>query len=138
MQPTLPYTGGCLCGAVRYECHAPPKSAFICHCNDCKKYTGAPFSAFIILAAEDVRLLSGTPRRYEREAASGNSTSREFCPECGGSLFGRISPYPNILTVDIGSLDDASWVRPKGHLWTKRELDWAHIEDGLERHEENA
>jgi len=30
-----PFTGGCRCGAVRYECTAEPIATIHCHCRDC-------------------------------------------------------------------------------------------------------
>ncbi len=46
-EKTMPVTGGCLCGAVRYEAIEPPHHAEYCHCNTCKKARGGIFAAHL-------------------------------------------------------------------------------------------
>ena len=40
MRMKIPFTGGCVCGAVRYECSAEPIMTLKCHCRDCQQVTG--------------------------------------------------------------------------------------------------
>jgi hypothetical protein len=34
-----PFTGGCMCCAIRYECLAEPIVMVHCHCRDCQRAT---------------------------------------------------------------------------------------------------
>ncbi len=52
---TRPQTGGCLCGAIRYEITGPPLVAYPCHCTACQRLTGSAFSSAVVVAAETCR-----------------------------------------------------------------------------------
>ncbi|PYJ25771.1 MAG: aldehyde-activating protein, partial [Verrucomicrobia bacterium] len=45
----IPFTGGCSCGAIRYECDAEPIMMFKCHCRDCQQGTGSEFAPGLLL-----------------------------------------------------------------------------------------
>src|ERR1700738_1199550 len=86
----LPQTGGCQCGALRYEITQASYMVYACHCTDCQRMTSSAFSMAIVLPAEAFRLIAGKPRVIERIADSGRVTTRWVCPECGS----WISPGP--------------------------------------------
>ena len=75
-------TGGCMCGAVRYEVTGPPKAVFHCHCGSCRSHTGAPVATLAVLTADQVSF-SGTARKGYGSAPG---VVRAFCPECGTPL----------------------------------------------------
>ncbi len=81
------HTGGCLCGALRYEMQGDPLFAGHCYCVDCRKASGSGFIPFIGVAASDVRF-SGQTRTFTSKAANGNDAVRNFCPACGSLVFG--------------------------------------------------
>src|SRR5215468_3265241 len=109
------FTGGCLCGRVRYECSADPFFMGNCHCRDCQKATGGAYEPDIGLPAAALKV-TGAVKYYDKKADSGNTLSRGFCPECGSSLFGRTSAMPDLAMITAGSLDDPSL----GHLHIQR------------------
>ena len=84
-----PMTGGCLCGAVRYECTGEPVFALLCHCRDCQRQSGSAYAAAVRVPAASFRVTQGEPKLYVKTADSGNQVSRAFCPECGCMLFLR-------------------------------------------------
>ena len=104
-------TGGCLCGAVRYECSAKPMMTGNCHCRDCQKSSGAPFVTAMAVPASALKI-SGDVKYYEIKADSGNAFSRGFCPECGARLFAKSSGMPSSLSDHRGKPDDPSQFRP--------------------------
>ena len=110
MSQTL-YTGGCLCGAVRFEARAEPYRVGICHCLDCRKHSGSVFGAFAIFPAEAVTI-SGDAAAYR---------GRYFCPSCGSSIFGRSGDE---VEVCLGSLDSPNQLRPTYESWMRRREDW--------------
>src|SRR6185503_3224450 len=111
---TMTFTGGCLCGRVRYECSAEPIFMGNCHCRDCQRSSGGAYEPDIGLPAGALKITGGV-KYYEAKAASGNMLSRGFCPECGASLFGKTTGAPDLAMITAGSLDDPTYTsRP----WT--------------------
>ncbi len=123
--------GRCLCGAVRYECTADPGAASYCHCDDCKRATGGPYTVGVLARAADLRILCGQVKGYTSVADSGRKITREFCPNCGAPLFTRAEKLPDSVFLKAGSLDEPELVKPSCQTWTKRAVPWAHIDESL-------
>ena len=85
-------TGGCLCGAVRYEIDGEALFMGFCHCRDCQKATGAGHAPGMSFRRRSVRI-SGETRTFAVIGSSGRPMPRHFCPACGSSLFGRSGDY---------------------------------------------
>ena len=66
------FTGGCLCGAIRYEVTAEPIRTFCCHCDSCRKATGSAFATNVFIKEADLKILQGTPTKFQHKADSGN------------------------------------------------------------------
>lgn len=106
-------TGGCTCGAVRYEVRGEPFKVGLCHCADCRRETG---SAFLYYGD----WLRGT-FSYTGEIATWNG--RSFCPRCGGRLFHL--QEDGGAEICLGSLDDApTGLAPSREGWIKRREPW--------------
>lgn len=133
----LPMTGGCLCGAVRYEVSAPLTSVIACHCTHCRRISGAGSSHNAPVLASGFRITAGTPKRYVDTADSGNKLYRFFCPECGSSLYSQREKVPEMLTLKVGTLDDASRLELVMNIWTDSALPWMPIDPASERHPGN-
>jgi hypothetical protein len=112
------HTGGCLCGAVRYEVTAAPYRVGICHCLDCRKHHGAVFRAFAILPESGFRA-TGETHAYEDT----NGTLRHFCPKCGSPLF-QTKPGLDETEIFLGSLDEPDRFKPTYELWMGRRESW--------------
>ncbi|MDI6449219.1 GFA family protein [Anaerobaca lacustris] len=123
--------GGCLCGAVRYECTGDPGDASYCHCDDCKRATGGPYTVGVLVRAADLRILSGQVKGHATVADSGRKITRQFCPECGSPLFTRAEKCPDLVFLKAGSLDEPQRVKPSCQTWTKRAVPWAYIDTSL-------
>ncbi|MCG8614522.1 MAG: GFA family protein [Pseudomonadales bacterium] len=115
--------GGCLCGAVRYECSAAPIVSLVCHCRDCQKSSGAPMVAVLFVPRESVSI-QGVLKQFSSPGSSGKLTERHFCGECGSSVFGVAGAMPQFMAICSGSLDDSSWVKPQAQCWTARKQNW--------------
>jgi hypothetical protein len=120
----LPFTGGCACGAIRYECIALPLRMVNCHCRDCQRASGSGYSPTLIMAASSVRLLRGTCHKHPTVAESGNIAQREFCGACGTPLFSASLARPEFLGVRAASLDDPSWFAPEADVWVESAQPW--------------
>jgi hypothetical protein len=125
------FSGGCLCGYVRYEHTGDPGGANYCHCPDCRRTTGSAFSIGVCARVDSLRIISGHVKAYTKIADSGNKITREFCPECGSPLFTRSPVHPEFVYIKAGSLDDSSLVKPSCHIWTEMAVPWARIDDRL-------
>jgi hypothetical protein len=119
-------SGGCLCGAVRYECDGEPQFQLQCHCRDCQLASGAPHVAAVRMAATSFRIVRGTPRRYLARADSGNAITRVFCGDCGTPLYVAVSTRPDIVGVRVCTFDDPSWFRPEANIFVKSAQPWDH------------
>lgn len=118
--PSPPYHGGCLCGAVRYRLDARPLAVNACHCNDCKKLSGATHIRMLITRREQFTQESGETARYRKTAASGNQIDIVRCASCGVRLWHEPHANPELVFVTVGSLDDPSWAVPATHIWISR------------------
>jgi hypothetical protein len=123
--------GRCLCGAIRYECAADPENASYCHCDDCKRATGGPYTVGVLAHAADLRILCGQVKGHTTIADSGRKITREFCPDCGSPLFTRAEKLPDSVFIKAGSLDEPERVKPGCQTWTRRAVPWAHIDENL-------
>ena len=128
------YTGGCLCGAVRYEASGAPLMAGHCYCADCRKASGSGFIPFMGFASTAVRF-SGETRQYRSKAFRGGEAVRNFCPVCGGLVFGGVVGKDTSHTIYAGSLDDVSSFRPRIAIFTRDRPDWAIVPPGLKAYE---
>jgi hypothetical protein len=131
----IPFTGGCACGAIRYQCLAPPLRMLNCHCRDCQVASGSAYSPTLIMARSAVTLTTGQPARFEKLAESGNIAIREFCRACGTPLFASSSAAETYLGIRASSLDDPSWFRPEAHVWIGSAQPWDHFDPAIPRFE---
>ncbi|MDB5396565.1 MAG: aldehyde-activating protein [Rhodospirillales bacterium] len=125
----LPLTGGCQCGAVRYEIAAEPLTVIACHCTECQKQSASAFGMTMPVPRPSFTITKGEPAHWERTADSGNIVGGAFCAACGVRLYHEPANKA-FLNVKPGTLDDASWVSPVGHIWTDRAQPW--LRDRLE------
>jgi hypothetical protein len=130
-----PITGGCACGAIRYESIGEPILMFHCHCRDCQRSSGGPYSAFVIVPTESFRLLQGEPRFHASPSEAGGHTRRGFCPECGSPVCGKPDAAPQFVGIRVASLDDPSWFRPQMDVWTSDAHPWDSMNPALAKFE---
>jgi hypothetical protein len=130
-----PFTGGCLCGAVRYEVDRV-FDVIYCHCNQCRRSSGAPVLLTAQVSGDAFRLTKGSPSEY-RTSDSGRSF---FCGTCGAGLYGEYAPpnHPLVrdgryFSVRVGTFDDPEEVRPQIHQFVESKLAWFDTIDRLPR-----
>jgi len=112
----LPQTGGCQCGALRYEITQAPIMVYTCHCTDCQRMTSSAFSLGCVLPDGALRLVQGEPKGVQRTTGSGRVSTRWICPECGIWVCTAPRPGSTVRNVRGGTLDDTSWLRPTAHI----------------------
>ena len=127
-------TGGCLCGALRYHAEGAPLAAGYCFCADCRKASGSGFIPFIAVPAAAMRL-SGESRPFLCWSARGTPAQRNFCPLCGGLVFGGDWGRDDTHTIYAGSLDDPALFRPRMAIFARDRPAWVPLPPGLEIYE---
>jgi hypothetical protein len=133
-----PFTGGCGCGAIRYQCTAEPLEMFQCHCRDCQRASGGACSCVVVVPAESFKLTRGAPRYHFTQSTAGFQHKRGFCPECGSRITGGqdaegTSP---IVGINAASLDDPSWFRPQYDIFTSDAQPWDYMNPALPKFNE--
>lgn len=124
------YSGGCLCGALRYEADGEPRFAGHCYCADCRKASGSGFVPFMGFSSNAVRF-TGQARQFTTKAASGAEAVRNSCPACGSLVFGGELSKAKVHTIYAGTLDDPSLFHPTVAVFTRNRPTWAAIPPGL-------
>lgn len=120
---TVPITGGCACGAIRYTCKEQPVAMLNCHCRDCQRSSGAPFASGIVVAVSATEI-TGVPKAHIVRGNTGGETTRSFCAGCGTPLFTRGEAVSEFMSIRFPTLDDSSWFRPMLDIWTSRSQSW--------------
>ncbi len=129
-EKTLPVTGGCLCGAVRYEAAEPPQEGGYCHCRKCQKRTGNLFYPYAAFRREAFRFTQGEPKFYR----SSDWCECGFCANCGTHLMVRYLQVNDKGIVSTGSLDHPEdWPPDKMHMGVESQIPWLVIHDDLPR-----
>ena len=132
------FSGGCLCGAIRYEVNGDPVRVAHCHCDDCRKATGSSFATNVFVKQDDLVILQGTPRSYEHTADSGSTMTKEFCADCGSQLFGSGSRSTGVKNVKVGTIDDVAAIpaiQPRIEVFTSKKLPFTRLSDETEHFE---
>jgi hypothetical protein len=119
----MTWSGGCLCGAVRYEIDGDPKFVTNCYCTDCQKESGAGHLTLAAFADAGLRL-TGETRSYVSTADSGNTVPRTFCPVCGTTLIGRPGGLKGLSMVRAGTLDDSAGLTTSIAIYGDSARDW--------------
>jgi hypothetical protein len=124
-------TGGCHCGAVRYQVQGPPKWIAHCHCASCRKTTGTAMSTYAGYDQDRFVLLKGKPKDF----ASSQGVSREFCPTCGTPLTYASVRWPGEIHVLVCTFDEPAALEPRAHMFVGEKVYWFHIGDNLPQFE---
>jgi hypothetical protein len=121
-EPITVRTGGCQCGAVRYESSGDPVALYVCHCRECRKQSASAFGLPLEVPRAGLRVTRGMPSFWSRATDSGRRIACAFCPACGSRLWHEPEDDRPTLTLKAGSLDEPVDLSGAIHIWTKRKL----------------
>jgi hypothetical protein len=120
------FEGRCLCGEVRFQARGKPKWVLWCHCESCRRHSGAPASVFVSFAHEAVTITSGAITTYN----SSPGVERGFCARCGSTLTCSNEKLPNEAHFHIGAFERAAELTPTGELFAGERLPWVQQQSG--------
>jgi len=130
-----PYTGGCVCGALRYEFTSEPTTVYTCHCTECQKVSASAFGMSVRVSADDFKITQGETKSVASVADSGRTKIGLFCAECGTRVCNKPAAGA-LVVVKAGSLDNPNWFKPIAHIWTRSAQSWFPFNDGLPKFEQ--
>jgi len=125
------YTGGCACGAVRYEISSEPVFSNHCQCRDCQRKSGTGHGSYMTFPSREAVKLTGTATHWNIIADSGDVKMRAFCPTCGSPVYQVYEAMPDIFTIHAASLDDPGRFKPQVVTYGVRGHDWDHLDPAL-------
>jgi hypothetical protein len=126
------YTGGCACGAIRYEISSEPVFSNDCQCRDCQRESGTGHGSHLTFIRDDVKL-TGEGRHWDMVGDTGNVKTRSFCAECGTPVYLTFSAMPQLFSVRAASLDDPARYRPQMVTYRARGYAWDKIDPALQQ-----
>ena len=126
---TETYTGGCTCGAIRYEVAAEPAMMNYCQCRQCQRESGNGHGAHLTFVGAPVKL-TGSASHWESIGEGGTRKSRGFCATCGAPVYISLPDMPEVFVASAASLDDPGRYKPQmvfytasGHAWDRVDPD---------------
>jgi hypothetical protein len=131
--------GSCHCGRIIYEAEIDPDKVLICHCTDCQSLSGSAFRTVVRVPENAFKLLSGEPKRYVKQADSGNRLIQSFCGDCGSPIYGaHVGDHPPFYGIRVGTMRQRGALPPKLQIWCRSELDWVENLKGVAKVEGHA
>ena len=120
--------GGCLCTAVRYRIGGAALATSNCHCYSCRRASGAPSIAWVVLRAADFAFITGHPVAFR----SSPPVVRTFCGQCGTSLTYQHDDSPGTIDVTTATLDSPERFPPTREIWLAHKISWAPVNQALQ------
>jgi len=126
-------TGRCLCGKISYRITGPKIWSGYCHCESCRRFSGAVVTSWLGISDTDLEFDQHQPAVYQSEGVK-----RGFCPSCGSSLTYQSERFPDYIQLHLGSLDQPQRYRPQDHVHYAEKVAWFELDDGLPRFDDSA
>ena len=126
-------TGGCVCGAVRYELGGAPFASCWCHCTTCQRLSGSPGMVFASIGREHFRYVAGEDK--VKPLILTGFAERAFCGECGSPLTVAYDFQPDTIDLTVCTLDEPAAAPPEHHIFWASRPDWLDVPDDLPRHD---
>lgn len=116
-----PVSGGCLCGAVRYQVDGPLRDVWVCHCSVCRRTHGGP-AAYAACGRADLVVVEQRGLRWHEH----DGARRGFCGECGGRVFWERPERPTV-SIAAGTLDEPTGLVTERHIFVADAADWEDL-----------
>ncbi len=115
-------SGSCYCNAVQFKVSGAPKAVVNCHCNFCRKHSGAAFSTYAAVLEAALEIVSGADSissfKVEEDA------HKHFCKQCGTPIFNKNARYPGMSMIYLGGISELSGIAPTANIYCESQLAW--------------
>jgi hypothetical protein len=115
-------SGSCFCNTVQFKVSGAPKSVVNCHCNICRKQSGAAFSTYVAVPEADFEIISGADFVSSFQMEEG--AHKQFCRKCGSPIYNKNSRYPGLNIIYLGVISDLSNIVPLANIYCESQLPW--------------
>ncbi|MBO6504361.1 MAG: GFA family protein [Kordiimonadaceae bacterium] len=127
-------TGKCECGTVQYQITSPIHEYSHCHCEQCRRLSGAPFASFIGVSVDGFTFISGQDKLARYSSSEGHT--RVFCRTCGANIMVEIAEYPDDYFVYLGTVDGEPDLPDNSfHMFVRSKAPWYEIRDGAPQYD---
>jgi len=127
------YSGGCLCGKVRFEITSEIQNIIYCHCSQCRKAQGSAFATNGNVDTGGFKIVSGENELTGYESPPGQT--KYFCKHCGSPIISKNESSPNKIRVRLGAIETDISERPIAHIFSTSKANWEDIEGDLPQYE---
>ena len=121
-------TAQCFCGSISVSVRGEPRMHAICHCSDCKHFTGSAFGISVYFLKTDIEEMKGEPTVYQARRRDDDQTSH-FCKTCRSTLFWYTAARPHLIGIAGGCFPDGSLGEPTISAKTAQKLPWVGLPD---------
>lgn len=128
------YSGGCLCGKVRYEISGKIQSIVHCHCSICRKAQGSSCATNGNVSTNNFKFISGENNLTGYKSSPGKT--KYFCKSCGSPIISTNDLNPGNVRVRLGSIESDIEERPIAHIFVTSKANWEEITGNLPQYEE--
>jgi hypothetical protein len=132
------YSGGCACGAIRYETSSEPIFENHCQCLDCQKRSGTGHGSYLTFPRRADVTITGETQNWRITADSGSEKAYAFCPTCGTPMYVTFAANPHVIAIHATSLDDPSQFSPQAVTYAIRAQVWDTLAPSLQKFERMA
>jgi hypothetical protein len=132
---TKAYSGGCACGAIRYEIAGEPIFENHCQCSDCQRRSGTGHGSYLTFPRRAEVTVTGDAKTWRVAADSGNEKIHAFCPTCGTPVYLTFAAMPELIAIPATSLDDPGRFNPQVVTYSIRGHAWDRIDSSLQTFE---
>lgn len=127
--------GSCACGKIRFRLKAKPMFVHCCHCTDCQRQSGSAFALNAIIENDNIERLTDEPTPFSVPTTSGRPHDIYRCAHCHTAVWSDYGRRPNYRFVRIGTLENAAFVQPDVHIFTRSKQAWVRLPDGARAYE---
>lgn len=130
-------SGGCNCGAVRYQLSSDPLYTHVCHCKQCQRSSGGAFNVSMVVLVESFSFIDCSPDTHFVSGPTGNKYEAWSCDQCACTIGGRTVEPTKTMVLRPGTLDQANDLQPQAHIWVSEKQAWVVIPEDIPNFSEN-
>ncbi|MEM9014407.1 MAG: GFA family protein [Pseudomonadota bacterium] len=125
--------GKCLCDAVQFTFRPDSSDVWVCHCNQCRRWSGHLWAS-VNVALDSLTIDDNGGQLDWFRATPG--VRRGFCKRCGSALFWHADGHPGErgrIAVAAGTIDRDADLKVTQHIFTGNKGLYYDIGDGVEQ-----